>query len=57
MSKQITVTCIERNKSKTYTGKLITDGMNVVIFATWDKKGSSYIKQIKKSNILSYRVN
>lgn len=56
MSKQITLTCIERGKTKTYSGEFISDGIGVVIFATWDKKGSSFIKRVKKSNILNYRI-
>jgi len=49
---KVTVSCVERNKVKVYTGDLIDNGIGVVIVAVWDKKGSSYIKRIKKSNVI-----
>ena len=51
----ITITCIERNKPKTYSGELIGRDFGGVHMATWDKHGSSYIKYIKRDRILSER--
>ncbi|CFX15993.1 Uncharacterized [Syntrophomonas zehnderi OL-4] len=54
--RKVTLTCLERGKAKTYSGELIANDIGVIIFATWDKKGSSYIKRVRKSKILSCHV-
>lgn len=48
-----TVTCIERGKAKTYTGELMGRDFGGVHLGLWDKTGSSYIKYIKRDNIIS----
>ena len=55
--KNVTLTCLERGKPKTYTGELMSNDIGVVIIWTWDQKGSGYIKRVKKSNILSYQIS
>ena len=54
--KTVIVTCMERGKPKVYTGEYISRGIGNLIFATWDSKGSSYIKQIKEKNIINCRI-
>lgn len=54
--KTATVTFMERNKAKTLTAPLIGIDFNVIILAPWDNKGSSYIKRIKKENVLHYSI-
>lgn len=52
----VTVVCIERGKTKTYTGELISNGIKNLMFATYDQKGSSYIKQIQHEKIVNLRI-
>lgn len=52
----VTLTCVERNKPKTYTGELLTNDIGIIVFWTYDKKGSGIIKRVKKQNIISYHA-